>query len=169
MKKDTRRLSLWGICAGLLVITHIIIIMIFDWRPLTIHDLMAYAACLPLALLQAYLLTLDRRIWHVILPLVVAWVLSDFYLFHLSLEGMEFSLACLEAYAPPVYRLMKVMGGYYDTVSCSHLIFATILDMLMFVGLMVYKILIYWGVLKMAHYLQDHWKHSFFKSLQFRV
>lgn len=157
MKLDSSKLSLWGIYTILLFVVNVIIFLSCYWGKHMILEIETYVSIIPFAALQAFLLTRDRRIWHIIMPLMTALILLSIHLFDPIPEDYEFTALMLEIIAPPLYRLMCVLFAYFDTMSFPPYSNAYTITsgILMSVGLLSYKILIYWCVCKFAYFLRQ--------------
>lgn len=155
MTSDTSKLSLGVICAVLLWVSQSVIYDIFvediDFSSGGIFTIVTF---LFFAILQAFLLTRDKRIWHIILPLMLSLILLRIHIFDRTYDGYEVTAMILRIFAPPVYELMSVLFDLYDTMSFPNLAYTITSGFLMSVGAMLYKILIYWCVLKLSNYLQ---------------
>ena len=124
-----------------------------------IFEIDTYAGVIPFAAFQAFLLTRKRRIWHIIMPLLLSLLLLDAHLSDIfAIHGhnpdcFEFTASMLQFCAPPMYRLMCVLFNYYDTMSFPDAYYLTTSGVLMSVGLFLYKIILFWCVVKSGNYL----------------
>lgn len=155
MELGANKLSLWGIYTVLLLAVNLIIFQICNWNEHMLSDPITYAFVTPFAALQAFLLTRDRRIWHIIMPLTLSLILVSVHLFDHTPEGYEFTALMIEGFAPPLYCLMQLLFTYYGSMSFPVQAYLLTSGILMSVGLFSYKILIYWCVVRFAKYLRS--------------
>ena len=155
MKLDTCKLSLGVICAVLLWVSQSVIYNIFaEDIDFSSDGIFTLCFILFFAILQAFLLTRDKRILHIIMPLMLSLILLSIHIFDRTYDGYELTAVTLHCFAPPVYELMSVIFDFYDMMSFPNLAYTITSGLLMSVGALLYKILIYRCVLKLANYLQ---------------
>lgn len=159
MKTTTYQLRLWGIHTVLLCVVYLLIDVIFSrtsWREYFNFsywdwlEWIGFAFCGAFAMLQGFLLTRKNRILHIIIPLLFSLLLLSIHIFDNTFEGAEFTAACLQASAPPMYKLMAFAFNQYNKMSLPTEVYRITSGVLMSVGLVVYKIFIYWGIVSLS-------------------
>lgn len=156
MKPATYQLCLWGIYTVLLCVVYLLLDIIFSgswsyWFRFSSWDWLewiGYALFLAFAMLQGFLLTRKNRLLHIIIPLSFSLLLLAIHIFYNTFEGAEYTADALRAFAPPVYELMAFAFSQYRKMSLPTEVYRFTSGVLMSVGFVAYKILIYWGIVK---------------------